>query len=94
MSSEITPSGCRPRTTVGKAPRVAARYSQSLPGPAESETLSMRRRSMFENRESSAAPVALQGGTVREGLWPNSYMDAAEQSDIGVVPKKGPNKAA
>jgi hypothetical protein len=45
-----------------------ALYSESPTGPTESETLCMRGRSMYENREVSAVPVDLNG-SVREGLW-------------------------
>jgi len=39
--------------------------------PAESETLSMRGHSMFENREISAASASGHvDGSAREGLWP------------------------
>jgi len=48
LSSEITVPGCRPCRTMGKATRCAALYSESPTGPAESETLSMRGRSMHE----------------------------------------------
>ena len=48
---------------------------------------------MFENRESSAVPAEkYQAGREGKARGRNPYMHAAEQSDIGVVPKKGPNK--
>ena len=71
LSSEITSPGCRPRPTIGKASQATTLSSQSLPGPAESEILCMRRHSMFENRESSAASAAeVHIGSVGEGQWP------------------------
>jgi hypothetical protein len=47
---------------------------------------------MFENREISMASG--REGTGRadgEGLWSKPGMHAMEKSDIGIVPKKGPN---
>ena len=62
--------------------------------PAESETLSIRGRSMNENREVPAAPK-VQCGPGRSGKPcghnPDAY--AAGKSDIGVVPGNARNKA-
>ena len=50
LSFEITYPGCRPRCPKGKA-ILGGVESKAPAGPAESETLSMRGNSMFENRE-------------------------------------------
>jgi len=66
-------------------------------GPAESETLRMRGRSMHENREIPSAP----GGRPRKrpsgrsgkacGLKPDAY--AGGKSDTSIVPRNVGNKA-
>lgn len=63
-------------------------------GPAESETLSMRGHSMFENRENSAASDDSHCRRIGQGRPVAAILDmhAAEKSDIGIVPKKVPNK--
>ena len=67
--------------------------SESDISPAESENLSMRRHSMFENRETSEVPaVRCAAGRSEKTCGRNSDVHASEESDIGVVPKKEPNK--
>ena len=77
---------------MGKATRCVALYSESPAGPAESETLSMRGRSMHENREISALPVRSNGRSVRKGCGRNPDMYGAEKSDSPIVPMKPSNK--
>jgi len=66
-------------------------------GPAESETLCMRGRSMHENREIPAAPAgwprkAAAGRSGKAcGHNPDAY--AGGKSDIGIVPVNAGNKA-
>jgi len=95
LNSEITLPGCRPRacdregnTDSGVIQRVAFRpRGVTEPG--------MRGHSMFENRETSEVPVAgCAAGRLEKTCGRNSSMYASEKSDIGIVPEKGPNKAA
>jgi len=76
---------------MGKTTRCVALYSESPNGPAESETLNMRGRSIHENREISALPVRSNGGSVREGRGCNPDMYGAEKSDSLIVPMKFSN---
>ena len=66
--------------------------SEPCTGPAESKTLSMRGHSMHENREISAASIAVGwiGRGKRTAYEPGKH--AAEKSDIGIVPEKELNK--
>jgi len=66
--------------------------------PAESETLSMRESSMYENREIPSVPAdwprrpsAGRSGKAR-GHNPDAH--AGGKSDISIVPKNAGNKAA
>ena len=60
---------------------------------AESETLSMRRNSKRENRETPETPsAALRWGTVGEGANRASHMHVSGESDDSVVPAKRTNK--
>jgi hypothetical protein len=94
LSSEITPLGRRPRCNEGKAIRVVAVFASGGPAP--------------RSRRPCACAEALCARTGRPqwlpgGLWPwgrsgkacgrNPDMDAAGESDIGVVPENVPNKA-
>lgn len=95
LSSEITLPGCRPRACDREGNTGATLSSELLPGPAESKTLSMRRHSMDENRETSEVPVAgCEAGRSGKTSGRNSDMHVSEESDIGVVPEKAPNKAS
>jgi hypothetical protein len=48
---------------------------------------------MFENRETSEVPVKrCKAGRLGKARGRNPDMHATEESDIGIVPKKGPNK--
>jgi len=94
LSSVITPSGT-PTAYCGWEgnTRRDANASRVL-GPAESETLCMRGRSMYENREISAAPAT--GRHARKGrsgkpCGHNPDVYAAEKSDRPIVPMKLPN---
>ena len=77
---------------MGKAKRCVTLSSELHIGPAESKTLSMRGHFMHENREVSAVSIVVGwiGRGKRTAYAPG--MHAAEKSDIGVVPVKGPNK--
>ena len=79
---------------VGKAKRATALTSQSLPGPAESETLCMCLHSLLENRDISLVPVRKVDLSGRSGkvFGHNTDMYADEKSDIVIVPEKLPNK--
>jgi len=94
LSSEITPPGCRPRCNVGKATRAVAVSASGGPAP--------------RSRKPCACAEALCARTGRPqwlpvGRWPwgrsgkargrNPDVDAAGESDIGVVPANVPNKA-
>lgn len=94
LSSEITPLGRRPRCNVGKAIWAVAVFASGGPAP--------------RSRRPCACAEALCPRTGRPqrlpvGLWPwgrsgkargrNPDMDAAGESDIGVVPGNVPNKA-
>jgi len=65
------------------------------PGPTESKTLCMRGSSMRENRETPAAPPCRGRCEGRSGKarGRNPDVDAAGESDIGVVPANVPNNA-
>ena len=53
----------------------------------------MRRYSMFENRETSEAPAGgCTAGRSGKTCGRNPGMHVAEESDIGTVPEKEPNK--
>jgi hypothetical protein len=55
----------------------------------------MRRYSMFENRETSEAPAGgCTAGRSGKTCGCDPDMHASEESDIGIVPERGPNKAA
>ena len=72
------------------------RYTASrIIDPAESKTLSMRGRSMHENRETSEAPGRGTDLTGRSGKAGGRKPDThvSEESDTGIVPMKGPNKS-
>ena len=63
--------------------------------PAESETLSMRESSMYENREIPAAPAAgckQWKGRSGKACGHNPDVYAAGKSDRPIVPRKLPNK--
>jgi len=97
LSSEITnlwlgvPTAFR--CWEGHAGRRARRERGS--GPTESKTLCMRGSSMRENRETPAAPSCRRRCVGRSGKASgrNPDVDAAGESDIGVVPANVPNKA-
>ena len=67
-------------------------------GPAESKTLSMRGRSMHENREIPSVPVRrprkVGAGRSGKACGRNPGAHAGGKSDIGIVPVKAGNKAA
>ena len=73
---------------------MAITASQSL-ALRSRKTLSMRRYSMFENRETSEAPAGgCTAGRSGKTCGCDPDMHASEESDIGIVPERGPNKAA
>ncbi len=94
LSSEITPSVCRPCPDTGKAIRRATISREPLVGTGESETLCMCGNSMRENRETPKTPSdpCVQGRSVKVKrpygrhvrLWgvgrPHSTCEASEQS--------------
>ena len=67
-------------------------------GPAESETLRMRGRSMHENREIPAAPAGrprkAAAGRSGKACGHNPDVYAGGKSDIGIVPVNAGNKVA
>jgi len=90
-SSEITTPACRPGPDRGKArPRTALREPST--DAAESKTLSMRRSSMRENRETSGTPAPNKDAG-RSGKAASRTPDAhvREESDDLVVPTKRAN---
>jgi len=95
LSSEIKDTGAPTafRYREGNTDRRARRERRS--GPTESKTLSMRESSMRENRETPAAPTGRRRCVGRSGKASgrNPDMDAAGESDIGVVPANVPNNA-
>lgn len=60
-SSEITPSGCRPSWLTGKTTRPTPPPREVWFDPAESETRSMYRYSMHENREIPRGTAQAEG---------------------------------
>jgi hypothetical protein len=67
--------------------------SEPLIGPAESETLSMRGHSMYETRETTATPAGrCTAGRSGKTCGQEPDMHVSEESDIGIVPEKEPNK--
>lgn len=78
----------------GKAKWWATYYSEPFTDPAESENPRMRRHSMFENRETSEVSAAgCTAGRSGKVCGRNPDMHVFEESDIGIVPMKEPNKA-
>ena len=97
LSSEITFFGA-PTSYDGREGYMMRGDSASRDiGPAESETLRMRGRSMHENREIPAAPVGVSckssAGRSGKVSGRNPDVDASGKSDIGVVPVNAGNKA-
>jgi len=94
LSSEIKRSGVPTVLTRREGDTVRRDRRERRSGPTESKTLSMRGHSMHENRETPEAPAS-RGPVGRSGKarGRNPDMDAAGESDIGVVPGNVPNKA-
>jgi len=94
LSSEIKRSGVPTGLTrrEGHTGRRVRREWRT--GPTESKTLSMRGHSMHENRETPVVPTSRWlGGRSGQACGRTPDMDAAGESDIGVVPVNVPNKA-
>ena len=78
---------------MGKATRCAAICSELPTGPAESETLRMRGRSMHENREIPQAGLCGWHREVRAvNLRSTTAMNSCGKSDSSIVPVKPSNK--
>ena len=82
LSSEITSRGCRPRACVWEGNTAGDVISEPPTGPAESETLSMRGHSMFENRETSEISAdGCAAGRPGKTSGHKPGMHASEESD-------------
>ena len=94
LSSEIKRSGVPTVLTRREGNMGCRDRRERRSGPTESKTLSMHGHSMHENRETPAAPASgRQAGRSGKARGRNPDMDAAGESDIGVVPGNVPNKA-
>ena len=94
LSSEISPSVCRPCRAKGKATRQATIKRESSGDTAESKTLCMRGSSMRENRETLQSPSP--SGDMGRSEKPSgrtSDTHGCGESYNPIVPAKRANKA-
>ena len=94
LSSEITSIGVPTLWNGGEGHTKGREIQRELPfDAAESETLSMRGRSMHGNREAREAPPRDGRGGRSGKAVPKPDMHAVRESDGNIVPKKRANNA-
>jgi RNA-directed DNA polymerase len=77
----------------GGRPHRQVRQGQRLEDSAQSETPCMLGNSTRENREAPSSSAAEAAGRLEKAMSPKSNMHGGGESDVRVVPTKGPNQS-
>jgi hypothetical protein len=94
LSSEITSLGRRPRCNVGKAIRDVAVFASGDPAPRSRRPCACAEALCPRTGRPQRLPVGLRPwGRSGKARGRNPDMDAAGESDIGIVPGNVPNNA-